>query len=611
MFCLQSPKKNGQVKINFSMQDEETEIIWNKENQVFEFVYGPTEISARKKIQETINKNKENLQYIQLKEILRNINSEDNISAEIKIDFPIPIDNKKVKFRIYDTPGTDSNYGQHKIVIKDALAKQTHSILIFVAAPNKLEGEGNNSLLNYLKEAEKKDSKTSIDIDRSLFVINFADTISPTDRKELQTKEIKNKSHNDFSIKLSDKKLFFTSAKIAYAAKAKKNGIATEDEEYIINHHQDIDNPKYGRYYQQNRIATSELATKYSNERNKEALELAIKRKNNLEVFNICSGLYALESEIIKFGEKYSSAVKTFAIIDSVDKTLSKLKMDLKPLESKNQKTITEIDKDINLLKTTISEGINKIYIEREIDLEDNIQEKTLKELGLLADQNDYRISEIIEEVDKLLKGWFLGFGKVKYNEKSKDKIGNLIISKFDDYNREFFNKKNLILEEIRDGFIKDIQEEIRNNGKLSQEAREYVAEIRTPDLENNIDSEYFKEIYNNSKITGRILFLIKTDLVDKDRFSKQIEEEISNIMEIISNEYEKNFKYSQNEILKKIKSEFSNNIHRYNVLIKAKIQDKEIMEDLKTKINDIAISLKKCQDNLNSSIWRGDNNEK
>jgi hypothetical protein len=49
---------------------------------------------------------------------------------------------------------------------------------------------------------------------------------SPKERTDLQKAEIKDKNDPDFSINLADKKLFFTSAKVAYAAKSKQNSIA-------------------------------------------------------------------------------------------------------------------------------------------------------------------------------------------------------------------------------------------------------------------------------------------------------------------------------------------------------------------------------------------------
>jgi hemolysin activation/secretion protein len=121
-----------------------------------------------------------------------------------------------------------------------------------------MEGEGNSALLEYINKASKND-RNGIDIDRSLFVINAADGITQNEREDFKNAEIKyiykkkrppsinvtdkmtaderedfkNKEKKDFSIesiKLVDKKLLFTSAKEAYAAKSKQNGIATTQE---------------------------------------------------------------------------------------------------------------------------------------------------------------------------------------------------------------------------------------------------------------------------------------------------------------------------------------------------------------------------------------------
>ena len=145
---------------------------------MFEFGAAPTENPVRESIQRVINSGSQKVQHEQIFEILKELNCTKDVGSVIKIWFPIPLDTPNIQFTIYDTPGADSNYLKHQEVLKDALAEQTHSILVFVAAPNKLEGSGNNALLSYLKEAEEKDSKTSIDIGRSLFVINLIDSVS-------------------------------------------------------------------------------------------------------------------------------------------------------------------------------------------------------------------------------------------------------------------------------------------------------------------------------------------------------------------------------------------------------------------------------------------------
>jgi len=177
MFQIQSPNKGEEVRVTFDIGNEYAEIIWDDTKQQFGFCAGPTENAVRKVIQETLEKHFQKPQCCQIFELLKTLNTTEGINSHIKVFFPIPLDTDKVQFTIYDTPGTDSNYVEHQQILQDALQQQTHSILIFVATPDKIEGEGNNALLSYLKNAEKKDKKTSIDIARSLFVINKADTV--------------------------------------------------------------------------------------------------------------------------------------------------------------------------------------------------------------------------------------------------------------------------------------------------------------------------------------------------------------------------------------------------------------------------------------------------
>ena len=47
---------------------------------------------------------------------------------------------------------------------------------MFVATPNKMEGEGNSDLLTHLKTAEEKE-KTNIDLDRSSIVRRIGESM--------------------------------------------------------------------------------------------------------------------------------------------------------------------------------------------------------------------------------------------------------------------------------------------------------------------------------------------------------------------------------------------------------------------------------------------------
>ena len=156
MFMISSPKNGKNVRINFHIDDSEesfSEIAWNEQEGNFVFVAGPSESKTRRSIQEVMNGCKEKKQHEQVHEILNALNSNENVERVINVYFPIAIDNDKVQFTIYDTPGTDSGVLAHKNILKDALSEQTHSILVFVTYPNGLSGGGNKALLEYCQKS--------------------------------------------------------------------------------------------------------------------------------------------------------------------------------------------------------------------------------------------------------------------------------------------------------------------------------------------------------------------------------------------------------------------------------------------------------------------------
>lgn len=605
MCRIQSPKDGENVRIVFQICAVHTELIWNEKAGSFEFTAGPAERDTRKAIQTAINNNTSNPQHMQINEILNILNSNNDVSSEIHIYFPIPLDSDKVQFTIYDTPGTDSNHGEHQMVLKDALSEQTHSILIFTAAPGKLEGEGNNALLNYLQEAEQKDSKTSIDIGRSLFVINKSDTNTADDRKELQTQKITCKDDARFSIKLSDKKLFFASAKVAYAAKAKKNGVQTKNDEFVIRQQSGtINDEELGRYYQQNRCATSEYATNKLIEASTAELENAEKAGNILDVLHICSGVYALENEITLYGEKFAAAVKAFAIIDSVDKALSKMNTNAQSLERQNQQDITKIDQEIENLRSAIADSIKEASDRLAVPDNAPLPAEVLSELHL--DSSYLNINVIGKPktfIEKLLKGWFIGLGKVRFNEKHKREISQKITSTLDDFTRNFLEKRQKLLERQRNSFMDDVKRTIQNNGNISDEAKNFVLAICPPDVKKPTKLTEFGEIYDSYKRADKFL-LWDVDNVDKKQFIDDAEDKLSDISTSLASDFERDYRRSLQSILKAVEMEFIQNLDKYSVLMKAKLADRKAMEQLREKILGAAADLEGCQKELEKLIW-------
>jgi len=628
MVSICSPKNDEPVQLVFNIRSEHTNyytiIKWNEGQHVLEFTAGPGESATRKQLQEVINKNTGEARHRQIYEVLKVLNGDQNIniSNDITLHFPIPLDNDKVQFTIFDTPGSDSNNDKHNDVLFKALSSQTHSILVFVTKPDGLEGEGNNALLNYIKKADKADSKTSIDLGRSLFVINKADTqkgreefaklqistIKSEDSKsaDAQDSEAAGEAKKGTTIALYDKKLFFTSAMVAYAAKAKKNDIATETDEGVIEDYSGKTlNETRGRYYQFNRCATSEQATVRMIELSSMALLEAQDKNDEFTALHICSGAYALENEIMLYGEKYSAAVKAFGIIDSVDKALVKMNTTANQLSQDNQKTINGINNEIDTLKTNIAGSIKQVLEERSFKDKNAIPNNLISALHL---NSEYLTKTIVtnpkKTFEKLLRGWFFGLGKTKFSEKQKIKITEELDGIVASYTNDFCERGKLELKREREEFDTAVREIIKSNGDISDEAKLFVCNITLPDIEKTEDFSEFKKLYDSSKNPGKFLWK-NTDFVDKDKFMTGVEGELLGLSTSLSDKFRKCYIDTQKIIYSNIVSEFISNIEKYSIQMKALLSDRKAMTVLRDKISAAAEALANCQGELNDIIWR------
>lgn len=605
MFRIESPQLDTPVQIVFDIKDgaENHGVIlsWNEKSRCFVFGAGPNEENAtRRAIRGVIDENRGEEQHRQVYKILEALNSRKDVNANIEVHFPVPLDSEHVQFVIYDTPGTDSNFKEHQGVLQDALSEQTHSILVFVAAPTKMEGEGNHTLLSYLKAAEKKDSKTSIDLGRSLFVINWADSIKASDRVRLQSEKIQLKG-GDFAIDLSGKKLFFTSAKLAYAARAKILGVQIdeEDEESLEETRNKIDKER-AQYFRQNRSAASEYATQKMLETSAAALEKAKKDGDTLSAVLICSGLYALGEEIKTYGKKYATAVRAFAIIDSVDAVLAEMKEDIKDVEKKNKENLDEIDKEIATLSEEIERSIAKVRKEHK---DNEPWPEHFCALNLDADYlYDNIAAPVLDFIKKLLEDRFFGLMNPEFKQEDIDEISDEIESTLNEYTDAFLPKRQALLEKLRDAFIADVKAKIQSNEDITDEAKAYICKIHAPEIESfskqtrkMVEDEYKANEYN-------MLFIFHN--IDKAKFIEKVDREFSAISSGMADGLKQDFQTTLEGVWNAIETEFTQNKERYSRLMRAKLADKEAMAQLGEKIAAAALKLEGCQEELETTIW-------
>lgn len=608
MFRIASPKNGENVRICFDLMNVYTELEWNENDRAFEIAKGPYEQEPLTDIQKTINRVKADRlqQHEQIKKLLDTINASPLSSSEIDVYFPVALDTETLQFTIYDTPGTDSNYLEHQQVLVDALEEQRQSILIFVAAPNKTEGTGNNALLEKIKEAEAKDSKTSIDLGRSLFVINWADSIGSDARITLQHQEIKHKDDEDFSIKLANKKLFFTSAKYAYAARAKQNGVATPEEDGLVLVGKTLLSMKESPMsfcYKQDRCATSDVATKKLLEKCEAAIEKA--NGDDAQTLVVSSGLYALELEILEYGEKYASAVKAYAIIDSIDKALTNLTNQTNSLMDSNQRGIEEIEAQINELRRTIEDAISSEYEKISLSSHQALPKEVQEKLEIDSDTLQSQIIGPTKTyIDKKIKGWFLGRGKVKAKDKDKDIVRNKINAVIDAFTSKFFEKREELLEEQGNLFMEHIKETIKNNGNISDATKKLFLDIPAPTVTKPESFKGVDSIYDSHKRTDSF-FRKKSEHLDKEGFIRDVETSLTKIAREMSDDYGKDYRQSLETLLMQVKSRFETNLEQYSINMRTLIQNKEAMLMLGGKVNEAAESLLGCQRDLDSMIWK------
>ncbi len=616
MFVIRSPRRGEGVRVIFDIPGGHCVLEWDEKTKRLEFENGPSENEVRAQIQNTLNEVCTRPQHEQIYELLKQLNDNVLVSPAITVCFPIPLDNNKVQFTIYDTPGADSNYVEHKTVLADALAEQQQSILIFVAKPNALEGEGNNALLSYLKEAEAKSSKTSIDIGRSLFVINLADSVPADQRVILQTQRITNRDDDTVSIRLEDKKLFFTSALYAYTARAVKNGIAQATE---MAYFQSVpytmcnDDFPMSNCYKQNRCANSELATERMISACDAALSEARQRGEDgvSDQLIISSGLFALEREIKQYGEKFAAAVKAFAIIDSVDKALRKLSNSAESLSTANSQDKDAVENDIKQLQDTINGSIEAAYNKVSIPAGQKIPEDMRKAL-LLDEESLFSrvVSGTIGYLKRELKGWFLGLGKVKFKESDRKKVQNKASAVITNFTRDFVAAEKKQLEKVGTTFEDTIKKAIKDNGEISDAAKREFLQIPDVKVEPKINPKEFGEIYDANKRIDRVFIGKKQPILDKDEFLKDIELKLQEITSGMADDYEDEYARSLESVLAKVKHEFESKLGEYSLRMKALLEDKAAMIKLGEVIEQTAQELATSQEDLNRVIWEEHKND-
>ncbi|MBQ6095899.1 MAG: dynamin family protein, partial [Lachnospiraceae bacterium] len=575
-------------------------------------------------------------QHEQLYQILKSINELPNAATEdateyvdgiIDVNFPIQLD-PNLNFTFYDTPGTDSNSNEHLLVLQKALQQQTNSILIVIYEPTKMEGTGNSTLYKLIHSSrENADTKNKVHIDltRSLHVINQADTRSLTDLANLKNKKVgislkeTDKIYNEEAeyIDLATERLFFASSKAAYIAKAIEANVDTEDERlWLANHRNEINNTpisdplltkpdssdkvETGMYFKLDKMANADNDTKRLMEDCLEELKKCDEPCENslhpiLHRVYVNSGLYAIEKEIIRYGEKYALAVKAKGLYDSISSVVDFIRDDYKAIEAQARLSKEQISQNIQTMKTTMVSDIEKACEEYLADLNPKSIYSRFLEVQAFTEIIEARKTQASKIADKMK---WIAIRPEVFEEKNnliRQEL-NRYLMEIDEYykvNREIILK--LQIEDLRNRLVKTIT----GYQGIDEELVRRIANVSDTQIPpSSLKALRMDEYINKQKA----IFIFSTN--DKKSYKNDIEAMFAATTMQQYESYMAEIIAVAKAKTDELKTEFKNNINTISSNLEFLINDEKEAARMQEKAKAVLDLVEQRDKELNQRIW-------
>ena len=615
-------------------------IVWDKDNNKFSFhANGPcpeTEEKVNSEINSALMFRLQ--QHEQLYAILKKLNDIPNagdvtddseyIDGIIEVNFPIPLDDN-INFTFYDTPGTDSNSNEHLVVLKKALQQQTNSILIVLYEPTKMEGTGNSvlyNLINTSNDLKESEGQVTIDLARSLHVINQADTKSLADLSSLKNKRVEvtlketDKIYNEEAehIDLSKERLFFVSSKAAYISKAIGNNIDNEDERrWLANHRNEINNEPVedpfgkteptgdvdtGMYFKLDKMANSDNETKQLIADSMEELNKLAKEEGSsiypiLQRIYVNSGMYAIECEIVKYAQKYALAVKAKGLYDGIKNVVDFIREDYAAIENQARLSKEQIEHNITIMKTNMVRDIEQSY-------EEYISNMTTENMVFQ-----------IDDINQLYT--VMGNRQIQAS-KIADKMKWIALRP------EVFEEKNSIIREELNRYLQEIDDSYKNNrGRILQQQIDELKGIIIKKITGykGIDEELIRRIANvsDTQIPPSRLKALKMDdymkqkaifvfsINDKKSYKNDVETMFANTTKIQFDSYIAEIIEVAKTKCAELVQEFKNNIDIISSNLELLINDEKKASEEQAKAKSVIELVDQKDLELNNKIWGED----
>lgn len=612
-------------------------IVWDEEKKKFSFHSDGECEQTQEKVNGEINSAImfRLQQHEQLYQILKKLNDipnfgedeeEEYVDGIIDVDYPIPLD-KDINFTFYDTPGTDSNSNEHLLVLQKALREQTNSILIVLYEPTKMEGTGNSILYNLINASNNKDTDGSVTIDlsRSLHIINQADTKALSDLRELRNKKVEvtlketDKIYNEEAeqIDLAKERLFFVSSKASYIAKAIGNNIDTEDERrWLANHKNEINNEpvvdpflgktetaaevETGMYFKLDKISGADNETKQLMKECEDELKRCAESDDTslfpiVQRIYVNSGMYAVENEIIKYGQKYALAVKAKGLYDGIKSVVEFIREDYEAIENQARLSKEEIEKNIDTMKNSMVKDIDDAYAEY-------LRQMTTENMVFQIDD--------INQLYTVMGNRQILAGKIA------DKMKWIALRP------EVFEEKNKIIRDELNRYLQEIDDNYKNNrGRILQQQIDELKGIIIKKITGykGIDEELIRRIANVSETQippsslkalkmdeyinkQKAIFIFSTN--DKKSYKSDVETMFANTTKQQFDSYIAEITEVAKAKTAELIQEFKNNIDMISSNLELLIKDEKKASEEQNKAKAVLDLVAKRDEELNKRIW-------
>lgn len=663
----------------------DVKIKWNGEGQA-SLIDWPVNNPVREAVQSALNETVGKALHLQVKTVLTVINKQpgaeyttDKETGEVQthdsyikgiVDIRYPFDlDAGVLFHIYDTPGTDSNNPDHLETLKTALDNPASSILVYVNDPVKMEGTANSILLNILeakdspKDGREKTDNSTIDLSRSFFVINKADTLKDetalrdlragslllnrtesaeqdrtrtSEGKEETAPEAKEAYQKPFEIKLSEKRLFFTDALHAGDARAVAKGIAGGEEEQRLKEWECLVNTNWRHLYQYDRMALADADTeKLIAEADAELGKLPDPKAQIEEEKKKWSKSFAeaarqgKEEEFVKehpmpteksFGpraEAYYICSGVYSLQKEIERYAERfaLAVRAKGIIDGTQGLIQELQSRCRRSELTLNTNINSLQqqihtIEHELTgkIEDLCREFGSDEISVEEERRLGLDSESIVSKEDFLKsrlreaiGSEFILGSKKYKD-MEERANNTLREAIESFSQNYFQRYPKYLDETQDALIKEIERKIQAQKGLDQSTKDRLKNIQKPKTKKRPSK--MKEInFENARF--RILRFI--NYINIDRLIDDAITQFRGELNTLKDQYKKQFADMKRDTAEEIKGQYQGRVKEFAGEVICLENDRDgferELEKLKKLLEDVENRNKTLTDKINKEV--------